>query len=321
MKRVTFTTAIIAALTVFCIYQAAAQSPGLSIALQATPDPIWPGGPFSVNAMYTLDTPGPVDQADATFVLNDVYRVTELPAECAVSEVEGQREVMSCSFSGLQQGTHPLFTGNGIAGTVDPVTPSPLLVEASLDAHYPDGPVSASDSKNIGVSTSVPGDSINLVLTSMISPVIAGGTILYDVWYDLNSNLLIDHSYVTYNLDPAVTITSVGINCQIEGKNTAQCGSMEGGIQGGTSGWLSGIGFGGITGNVDSLVTPAHPLVSTVTFSGVYDGGWGTLNAENTTATPVVPVPEFSGPSVLFLTLAGLSAVTLWVKRRGQPHL
>ena len=259
--------------------------------------------------------------ADAKIILHGNNMVNGLPAGCTKTHDYGLSEdIVTCSLAGLEQGTHPLFTDPGVTGTMDAISPHPIFIEASMDVPYEGGSVSGSDAKTLGVSGNVPGDSIQLILTALTSPIIAGGTILYDVWYDLNSALLIDHSYVTYNLDPAVTVTSVGVNCVIAGPNSVQCGSGMGGIRGGTTGWLSGIGFGGISGIIDPLVQPGYQLVSTVTFSGVYDGGWGHLNADNTTVTPLgdaVPVPEFPGPAFVVATLAGLSLLILWVRKRG----
>ena len=320
LKLLSVLTAITLALVVLCVYPTAAQSPGLSLNLVVTPNSVWPGGAYTITPTYTLDTPAAVSHADAVFTISRSPQITGIPAGCtAQHQNNGIDEiVVTCPFSGLAEGTHPLF-GTGITGTIDTIAPNDLFIEGSLNADYPGGAVSGSASTFVPVRHDVPGDAMAIRLVSMTASIVPGGKIIYDVLYTLQTNLLIDHSYAFFNLDPAVTVTSVGINCEGSG-SSADCGSMMGGMHGGT-GSFSGIGFATVEGIVSPLVQPGYMLTSSVSWYGIYDGGWGGLSAANTTTTRVVAgdpvaVPEFPGPEPLALGLAGLAAVVLLAKRR-----
>ena len=319
MKHSSVFIAIAWALILLCVHQTAAQSPGLTMNLVVTPDPVWPGGAFTVNGMYTLDTPAPVTQSEAVITLRGNGQVSGMPAGCSAQTTNnyGLQTVVTCPLGGLQQGTHPLFDPAGITGTMDGLNPTPISTDGSLEADYVGGSVSATASQYTGVSSSVPGDYMVIQLVSMTANVVPGGTIIYDVLYSIQTSLLIDHSDAFFSLDPAINITSVGLDCKGSG-DTATCGFGLGGMRGTGTGLLSDIYKGVIEGVVSPTVQPGYQLTSTVGWDGAYDGGWGYLDASNTSTVPVgkpVPVPEFPGPLPAAAGLAALAGVIFLAKR------
>jgi len=320
MKNNSVFIAIAWALLVLCVLPAAAQSPGLTMNLVVTPDPVWPGGPFTVNGAYTLDTPAPVTQSEAVITIRSSGQVTGLPAGCTADTTYnyGEQTTVTCSLGGLQQGTHPLFDTAGITGTMDSIGPSPISTDGSLEADYAGGSVNATASQYTGVRNSVPGDYMVIQLVSLTANVVPGGTIIYDVLYSIQASLLIDHSDAFFTLDPAINITSVGWDCMGNG-DSAICGFGLGGMKGTGTGLLSAIYGGVIEGVVSPSVQPGYQLTSTVGWDGAYDGGWGYLGASNTSTITVgkpVPVPEFPGPLPEAAGLAALAGVVFLAKRR-----
>lgn len=319
MKHSYVFTAIAWALVLLCVHQTAAQSPGLTMNLVVSPDPVWPGGTYTVAPTYSLDTPAEVNHADAVFTISGYNAVTNLPAGCTAQTQYnyGEQTVVTCAFSGLQQGTHPLFDGPGITGKMDILTSNGLFVDGALNAEYAGGTVSGTASSYTGETSDVPGDSMAIQLVALTSQVFPGGTIIYDVLYNLQTSLLIDHSEAFFSLDPAINVTSVGVDCLGSG-DSAYCGYGVGWMNGGT-GVLSGVYGGVIEGVVDPLIQPGYQLMSSVSWIGYYDGGWGGLSATSSGSTRVgdpVAVPEFPGPEPVAIGLSGLAFFVFLAKRR-----